>query len=90
MEYEILTTNAIQTSIAKTSRLSSYINSGDKEPSWDGNRYLHENEKKTKQNQIEDLHNPEFKPIEFDRFEKKQDIMLLHYLYKNGLVPLMQ
>lgn len=50
MDYEILATSAIQTSISKTSRLSSYINSGDKEPSWDGNIYLHKDEKKTKQN----------------------------------------
>lgn len=50
MDYEILATSAVQTSISKTARLSSYINSGDKEPSWDGNIYLHEDEKKTKHN----------------------------------------
>ena len=48
MDYEILAISAVQTSISKTARLSSYINSGDKEPSWDGNIYLHEDEKKTK------------------------------------------
>lgn len=50
MEYEVLATSAVQASISKTERLSSFINSGDKEPSWDGNIYLHENAKKTKHN----------------------------------------
>lgn len=50
MDYEKLATSAVEASISKTRRLSSFINSGDKEPSWDGNIYLHEDSKKTKCN----------------------------------------
>ena len=50
MDYEILATSAVKASISKTSRLSQYINEKDKEPSWDGNIYLHEDESKSKKN----------------------------------------
>lgn len=50
MEIEKLATSAVQMSIAKTDKLSSYINSGDKEPCWDGNIYIHEGKKRTKKN----------------------------------------
>lgn len=33
----------------------------------------------------EQLHNPDFKPIEFDRLKKKPVITLSLYLHKNGL-----
>lgn len=50
MDYEVLATSAVKASISKTSRLSQYINEKDKEPSWDGNIYLHEDKSKTKKN----------------------------------------
>ena len=50
MELEKLATAAVTTSIAKTDRLSSFINSGDKEPCWDGNIYIHEGKTRTKKN----------------------------------------
>lgn len=50
MEIEKLATSAVQMSIAKTDKLSSYINSGDKEPCWDGNIYIHEGKNRTKTN----------------------------------------
>lgn len=50
MELEKLATSAVVESIAKTDRLSSFINSGDKEPCWDGNIYIHEGENRTKKN----------------------------------------
>ena len=50
MEIEKLATSAVQMSIAKTDKLSSYINSGDKEPCWDGNIYIHEGKNRTKKN----------------------------------------
>lgn len=36
MDLEKLATSAIEKEIAKTDLLSSFINSGDKEPCWDG------------------------------------------------------
>ena len=50
MELEKLATAAVTTSLAKTDRLSSFINSGDKEPCWDGNIYIHEGKTRTKKN----------------------------------------
>lgn len=50
MELEKLATSAVVTEISKTNRLSSFINSGDKEPCWDGNIYIHEDKTRTKKN----------------------------------------
>ena len=50
MDLEKLATSAIEKEIAKTDLLSSFINSGDKEPCWDGHIYIHEDKKKTKKN----------------------------------------
>ena len=50
MELEKLATSAVTSEIAKTDILSSFINSGDKEPCWDGNIYIHEEPRKTKKN----------------------------------------
>lgn len=50
MDIEKLATSAVTAAISKTDRLSSFINSGDKEPVWDGNIYIHQDQKKTKQN----------------------------------------
>lgn len=50
MDIEKLATSAVEATISKTDRLSSFINSGDKEPVWDGNIYIHQDKKKTKQN----------------------------------------
>lgn len=50
MDIEKLATSAVTAAISKTDRLSSFINSGDKEPVWDGNIYIHQDKKKTKQN----------------------------------------
>ena len=41
MNIEKLATSAVEKSIAKTERLDSFINSGDKEPAWDGNIYIY-------------------------------------------------
>lgn len=48
MDLEKLATSAVTQSISKTQRLSSFINSGDKEPAWDGNIYIHKDGRKTK------------------------------------------
>ena len=40
MGIEKLATSAVETAIEKTDRLNSFINSGDKEPCWDGNIYI--------------------------------------------------
>lgn len=48
MNIEKLATSAVEKSIAKTERLDSFINSGDKEPAWDGNIYIYKDAKKTK------------------------------------------
>lgn len=50
MELEKLATSAVVTEISKTDRLSSFINSGDKEPCWDGHIYIHEDKERTKKN----------------------------------------
>ncbi len=50
MELEKLATSAVVTEISKTDLLSSFINSGDKEPCWDGHIYIHEDKKRTKKN----------------------------------------
>ena len=50
MELEKIATSAVITELAKTERLSSFINSGDKEPCWDGNIYIHEDKSRTKKN----------------------------------------
>jgi len=50
MEPEKLATSAVEASLAKTDRLSSFINSGDKEPCWDGNIYIHDGKNRTKKN----------------------------------------
>ena len=48
MDIEKLATSAVEDSISRTDVLSPLINEGDKEPSWDGNIYIYENEKKNK------------------------------------------
>lgn len=50
VELEKIATNAVETSIAKTDRLTSFISRGDKEPCWDGNIYIHESKNHTKKN----------------------------------------
>ena len=50
MDIEQLATSAIITALSKTERLSGFINSGDKEPCWDGNIYIHEDKKHSKKN----------------------------------------
>lgn len=41
MDIEILGTSAVEESLARTKYLRPYINTGDKEPSWDGNIYVY-------------------------------------------------
>ena len=48
LDWEKLATTAVEASISKTERLSSFINSGDKEPAWDGNIYIHSDSKHSK------------------------------------------
>jgi len=50
MELEKIATNAVETSIVKTDRLTSFISRGDKEPCWDGNIYIHESKLHNKKN----------------------------------------
>jgi len=50
MDIEKLATSAVINELSKTDRLSGFINSGDKEPCWDGNIYIHEDSKRTKKN----------------------------------------
>ena len=50
MDIERLAVTAVINSISKTDVLSPYINSGEKEPSWDGNIYIHEDKTKSKHN----------------------------------------
>lgn len=50
MELEKLATSAVIAELSKTDCLSSFINSGDKEPCWDGNIYIHQNKSRTKKN----------------------------------------
>ena len=48
MDIEKLATSAIEGEIAKTDLLSSFINSGDKEPCWDGHIYIHKDKRRSK------------------------------------------
>lgn len=48
MDIEKLATSAVKESISLTDVLSPFINDGDKEPSWDGNIYIHEDKRKNK------------------------------------------
>ena len=48
MDIEKLATAAVEESISLTDVLSPFINNGDKEPSWDGNIYIHEDKNKNK------------------------------------------
>jgi len=48
LDWEKIATTAVEASISKTERLSSFINSGDKEPAWDGNIYIHSDSKHSK------------------------------------------
>lgn len=50
MDIEKLATSAIVASLSKTERLSGFINSGDKEPCWDGHIYIYEDKKRSKKN----------------------------------------
>ena len=49
MDLEKIATASVTESISVTDILSSFINEGDKEPSWDGNIYIHVNESKRKE-----------------------------------------
>jgi hypothetical protein len=49
MDIENMATSAVIQAIAKTDYLTPYVNSGDKEPSWDGNIYAYSNASKRKQ-----------------------------------------
>ena len=48
MDLEKIATASVKTSISITDELSSFINEGDKEPSWDGNIYIYANKDKRK------------------------------------------
>lgn len=48
MDYEQLGTTAVIKAVSKTSRLKAFVNSGDKEPSFDGNIYIYDNKKYSK------------------------------------------
>lgn len=50
MDYEQLGTSAVTEAIAKTSKLKASINSGDKEPTYDGHIYIYDNKKYQKKN----------------------------------------
>lgn len=50
MDIEKIATSAVVTALSKTDRLSGFINSGDKEPCWDGSIYIHEDKKHSKKN----------------------------------------
>lgn len=50
MEIEKIAVNAVESSIIKAERLTSFISRGDKEPCWDGNVYIHESQKHNKRN----------------------------------------
>lgn len=49
MDLEKIATASVKTSISITDELSSFINEGDKEPSWDGNIYIYANKDKRKE-----------------------------------------
>ncbi len=48
MDIEQLAASAVIESLARTDRLSPFINKNDKEPSWDGHVYIHKNKNKRK------------------------------------------
>lgn len=50
LDYEQLGTTAVINAVSKTSRLKAFVNSGDKEPSFDGNIYIYDNNKYSKDN----------------------------------------
>lgn len=50
MDYEQLGTSAVVDTIARTSKLKAYINSGDKEPTYDGHIYIFNNKNYKKDN----------------------------------------
>lgn len=50
MDYEQIATSAVINAVSKTSRLKAFVNSGDKEPSFDGNIYIYDNNKYAKEN----------------------------------------
>lgn len=49
MQIETVATSKIQSLISKTDVLSCFLNSGDKEPCWDGHIYIHKDRKQTKE-----------------------------------------
>ena len=46
MDYEQLGTTAVIHAVSKTDRLKAFVNSGDKEPSFDGSIYIYDNNKR--------------------------------------------
>ncbi len=48
MKIETIATSAVQLSISKTDLLNPFINSGDKEPLWDGHIYIHQDKRHSK------------------------------------------
>jgi len=52
MDIEKLATSAVINSISETDYLSAFINSNDKEPSWDGQIYVYRNKNKSKDNLV--------------------------------------
>ena len=48
MDIEILATSAVEESLSQTDVLKPYITKNDKEPSWDGNVYIHPGNEKSK------------------------------------------
>lgn len=52
MDIEKLATSAIIDAMARTDVIDSFVNSGDKEPSWDGNLYVYSEASKRKNNLI--------------------------------------
>lgn len=49
---EILSVDAVRDSLIATERLDHFINDNDKEPSWDGNVYIHKSNAKNKKQGI--------------------------------------
>lgn len=56
MEIEQLATSALIQAISKTDYLQPFINSGDKEPSWDGSIYAYDKQSKAKSNLLGRVH----------------------------------
>lgn len=50
MDYEQLATSAVINTVSKTRRLKAFVNSGDKEPSFDGHIYIFDNDTYCKEN----------------------------------------